>query len=121
MLDLHVGQKVWIKRIGIFATNLDRRNAPIEDYIIEDEVTHVGRLLFRVKNCHYHKKFDIETGYNYQKIHRYLVYTNKSDIYKEEAVRNLASKLALIINREMLEELTLTALQNIESLLDERS
>lgn len=94
-MNLTVGQHVWVKRIGNEARHLDhKKDATIEDYISEAQVTSVARKYFTLKSESLYlgrSRFCIDDGLEDGKGYSsgYRVYLNKQEILDEEESKNL--------------------------------
>lgn len=98
-MNLTVGQRVWVKRIGNETRHLDhKKNVTIEDYICEAQVTSVARKYFTLESESLylgHSRFFLENGRDDRKgyISGYQVYLSKQEILDEEEAKNLYQEI----------------------------
>lgn len=86
-MNLQIGQKVYVKKVGNAARYLDQKKAPVEDYVEEAIVSKVGRKWFRLDGRYAdHYQFDIETGVvdGRDYMSDYVVYESWQEIYDEQ-------------------------------------
>jgi len=97
MMDIKIGQTVWIKKINNAARYLDNKNSAIEDYISSGTIVSIGRKWFTVNSDSvFDERFDISTGHNDGKGYcsNYIAYQSKQDIYDEVEYSNLKNKIS---------------------------
>jgi hypothetical protein len=121
-MNLQIGQKVYVKKIGNAARYLDQKNAPIEEYVEEATVSKIGRKWFELEG---HgriagHRFDIESGQNDGRgyISDYAVYQSWQEIRDEQERYQLRVYMRKTFDYPSQIHLSLTKLRAIKEIIE---
>jgi hypothetical protein len=120
-MNLQIGQKVYVKKIGNAARYLDQKKAPIEEYVEEATVSKIGRKWFKLDGRYANNyQFDIETGVVDGKLYiaDYAVYESWQEIYDEQEKYQLREYLRKTFDYPSQIHLSLTKLRAIKAIIE---
>lgn len=120
-MNLQIGQKVYVKKIGNAARYLNQKKAPIEEYVEEATVSKVGRKWFKVEgDLWQHEQFDIETGWHDcgQYSSRYIAYESMQEIYDEVEIEKVLIWVRTEIGTYGHSSISLTKLRAIKAIIE---
>lgn len=118
-MKLEVGQKVWVKRIGNEARNING----VDGLIIEAEVVSVARKYFTLKSerGYFSRRFFIDSGADDRGgyISGYQVYLSKQEIYDEVEAAGLYQEIRKTWFDYGAKKATLSQLRAVKAILEE--
>lgn len=120
-MNLQIGQKVYVKKVGNAARYLDQKKAPVEDYVEEAVVSKIGRKWFKLDGDLWdEEQFSIETGWHDggQYSSRYIAYESMQEIYDEVEIEKVLIWVRTEIGNYGHSSISLTKLRAIKAIIE---
>jgi hypothetical protein len=119
-MNLQIGQKVYVKKIGNATRYLDQKKAPIEEYVEEATVSKVGRVWFEVDGRYKSTRFALNTGRSDTRgfSSDYLAYESMQEIYDEIETINLLREIRATLDARTHKSISLPKLRAIKAIIE---